>query len=380
VSGTTEVEIPETNHIETGPDGETSAPERHREPTAREQMMRDIVERRNAVMTAELSQGETYHNEAKAARLVYPDEDEPEPELTPAPTPQPAAQPTPAPVAQQQADVLPPRGQPPSHAPAPSGAIVQPSPHPQLRVVNLGGQQYQVTDDQFHQLAQLGVAASFALSQPPEPPPAPRVEPPPPRPLVDRDRAAEVVQQIQFGDKDAAVPALAAFIEDVVSRAPQPPAPQQIDVNQLRQQATAEAVRQIGFQNEVALVRGEFPDIFANPMLARRAAVEVDTIRFRDQRLGLQRPDLDVYREAGFTVRDLLGQPRPGSDVPATPPAPQAAPDVTPRTETIERKRAAPRNPQVVDRRAAAPEAPRTRSGSEIVEQMRKSRGQLSYS
>ena len=349
MSGTTDIELPTTMEVETPQD---DAPREH-QPSAREITMAAINARRQEVLDAELAQGEQFDADARAAGLVYPED---EPETTTAPEAR-------EPVARVSAP--PTAGHPSGPAPQPLSGVRE--------IQTPQGQRVQVTQEQYDQLAQLGMVANIALHTAPELPPVAPQPAAPQKTLVDDDRVRETVRQIQFGGEEAAVPALRGLIEDVVSRVPAGP---QVDAAQIQAQAVDAAMARIQFMAQQEMIRGEFPDIFANPQLTKLAAINVDSLRNQYQRSGIPRNDLDIYREAGYAVYDALGKPRPGSDV-APNTAPQAA-TVSPRNEVVDRKRAAPRNPQVIDRRAAAPETQRAPTGTQIVEAMRKARGQSS--
>jgi hypothetical protein len=115
-----------------------------------------------------------------------------------------------------------------------------------------------------------------------------------------------------------------------------------------------------------------------NPIRARAAAQEVAAIRHWAAQTGQQFDDLVVYREAGNRVRASFGTaPEQQSG------RRQAYQDgnlVVRRSssEIEDRKRAAPRAfSQVIDRRSPGPsQSSRAPSGSDIVEQMRRQRGQ----
>jgi hypothetical protein len=335
----TELDLPETMHIE----GDAESPEH--KPSPRDLAMAAIVARAEERRQAELAQSEVFDKEAREAGLAY-QEDAPEP----APEPVEDAPQEPAP-------------QPPTPAPVTPQA-------PQLRSVVLDGQRWNVTEEQFEQLAQLGMVANLAMHQP-----APRqeVQQAPPRPIVDRDRVNETIKQIQYGGEEAAAEALTQLITDVVARTPVAPA---IDPNTIVRQAAFVARQEAQLEADRARITAEYPDIFADPQRTMLARLNVDAIRARNMRTGQQQNDLDIYREAGNAVYDAMGKPRPGSEI-AQPTAIQAA-AVPIRADVIERKRAAPRTTQVIDRRAAAPEPPRAPTGGDIVEQMRRARGQSS--
>jgi len=266
----------------------------------------------------------------------------------------------------------------PAEPPPVVASATQPAPaHPALRHIVIDGQQIAVTDEQFAQLAQMGALAARNLTQhAPAPVAAPEpVAPPAPSVAVDEARVREAVQRIQFGSPDEGTQALSTLIQEVVRQVPQAP---HIDQQRLISEAEQRAVQRIAAEQTHALVRQEYPEIFKDQGLMALAQQRVHQLSQNALATGRRVNDLDIYREAGNQVYDLLKLPRPGSEITQT--APQAAPAIQPtRSATIEeRKRAAPRNPQPVDRRSAVPEAPRPPSGSEIVNAMRVQRGQQS--
>jgi hypothetical protein len=345
----TNLELPETMHIEgETPDEEHSSGERQESP--RDKIMRGIAERAEQERQKEMAQGAVYDAEAKAAGLVFPTDEEPEPEVH---EPEPA---------QTEARVLP---TPPALAPAPD---------PTIRMVPFEGREYPVTDEQYQQLARLGMVTNLALHQNQQPQYTPPAEQPKtPQFTPDAQAIRDAVRQIQFGDQDAAAEALQNLIVDVVARSSvtQP----YVDPEAIVQRAATVAREQAQLATDSQVIRQEYSDIFEHPQRTMLAKMNVDAIRHRNTVTGKQQSDLDIYREAGNAVRDAMNLSRPGSE---NPQPSQAAPTVQSRQDVIERKRAAPRATQMVDRRAPAPETPRPPSGSDIVEQMRRSRGQLS--
>jgi len=357
MSGATEIEVPETLHIEE----ESPPPEQQNRPlTAREQIMQTAVRRAHERMESELAQSAIYDEDARALGLVYPSEEEPEPAVA---APEPKVEP-PAPV----------HVAPKQPEPAP---VVQPPPQSQVRTISVEGRQFEVTDQQYAELARLGMVANAALHQYRQAPvePAAPVQAAPAAPLVDPDQVRRVVREIQFGGEDAAAAALTEYTTGLLSRVPAPQP--QIDANLIVHTAVAEARRQALFAQEQAVIRQEYEDIFSNPQRIALASLNVNAIRARNTQIGRNQSDLDIYREAGNMVREaLFAPPRPGNEE-DTPPAVQS-PVVAPRVDVIERKRAAPRRTEVVDRRAPEPVVARAPTGSEIVEQMRKQRHQPS--
>lgn len=351
MSETTEIHVPETMHI-SGEEEQHPAGERKLSP--RDEMMARIAAKAEERRGQEIAQGAIYDAEARERGEALPGEYEPA--VEPEPMPEPEEESAPALVVAE------------PQAPQPTPAPVAPS----LHTIQLpDGRIAQVTDEQFAQLAHIGAVAGMAMMQPPAPPPAP-VEPPRQSVALDDGKIRETVQRIQFGSPDEGAAALGGLIRDVVAQVPQP---QQIDPRILEDNVARRVAAEQQMRADAATIQQEFPAIFADPLKRQEAHAWVEALKLRDQRLNRPRSDLDIYREAGTLVYNQHNLPRPGSEQPA---ASQAAPTVQPRAGVEERKRAAPRNTQPVDRRAPAPSAPRAPSNSDVVEWMRASRHQAS--
>lgn len=267
---------------------------------------------------------------------------------------------------------------------APAAPVRQ---QPQTFPIDIDGQQVYVTQEQMAHLARMGAIANQALHQynqgaTQSSPPAPVSAPERGQPAVSKERIREIARAIQYGDEDSATGAIEGLISDV-SR----PAPPTFDRAADRRETMAEFRREQQLYADTNVIRTEYADVLGNPILADAAARQVQAIRQQVVALGIQVSDLDIYREAGNRVRQAFGTAPPQSGNRGQAPAqsgqtaPQA-PNVVVRRSVAEidgRKRAAPqRTAAVIDRRSAAPEAPRPPSASDIVEQMRKSRFQPS--
>ena len=267
----------------------------------------------------------------------------------------------------------------PAQAPSAPTAAPGPSAAPVPRTISLQGQQFQVTDEQFQRLAEMGALANLAMAQQPaQPPPQqahqPRQEPAQHGPVLGADEAREIVQRLSYGSADDGVAAIQQLADNLARR--QAPA---VDANQLAQHATQQALATIAFQNNLNQIGQEFPDVFNNQTRAYVAAIELTQLRQHDALMGRQRSDLELYREACTKVRDAMSPPQPQSGGEAGSTAAQAAPTVAVNPSRLAGKRAAPRNPTAVSRSAGmGPAEPRPPSASQIIDQMRKARGQMS--
>lgn len=353
MSESTSFEVPETLDANPAPEDVSPA---DRPLSPREQIMAGIVARREAQIEADNAQATIYDREATENGLNFQQDD---------PDPEPVTEAAPA--------SREPTGRQPVSTPVPVPTVPT---QPQLRAVNIGGQEHYVTNEQADELIRLGMMANVALHQYQQQPTTvqPTRQPDPPRPLIDEARIRDTVKQMQYGGEDAAVEAFTGLVTDLMGRVPQ-----QVDPNAIIHQAVSVAQQQARLEAEGVIVRQEYADIFANPQLTMLAKLNVDAIRQRNMATGRAQPDLDIYREAGNAVYDALGRSRPGSEV-INPPALQAASgNVVPiRQDVIERKRNAPRATQPIDMRAPSPSAPRVPTTSEVIDQMRKARGQPS--
>lgn len=379
----TDVEIPAAGLLPETPAVEQQS--EARQPTARELAMERIIASRQRALEAEIGQAEDQfaddpadsrdqHSATRPTNPALGEVEEDREYQDPYAQPEPAA-PEPKPQQAKPATVA-------------SPVVQQPTAPQTFAVRDTNGNELYVTQEQLIHLASMGVVANQALyqyqTQGPQQPPQQRQPEPqrPSAPIVDDDRVRQTVKAIQYGDEASAAQALTELVNHVVSRAPAAPA---IDAVAIGNYAAQRARLEAKLEAETQIIRQEYADIMADPDLAHLAAMKVAQLRQRNQSLGQQQSDLDVFREAGNLVLDKIGKPRPGQQV--QPPAdagqtaPQA-PNIVVRRSSGEidaRKRAAPRAmSQVIDRRSAAPQAPRPPSGSDVVEMMRKARGQTS--
>lgn len=333
MSGTLEIELNDTP-----PEQEAPAPARELSP--REIKMAEIAQHAQERREQEIADA----NERMGIEAVA--------EETPAPDPEPRQ---PAPEPRQIVSPEP------------------PEPRQSYRQIVLNGQAIAVTEDQFTHLAQMG---ALAATQPQQPQYAPQpVEQPPPAPRdvpLDRNLLMETTRKMQLGTLEEGMEGLQSLIGHVLKSVPAAPT---IDPNAIVEQARQQTRAEAQLMRETEILKQEFPRVFADPRLMGSAQMTVMALAQQDAAYGRVRPTIDIYREAAASVYDMLGAPRPGSN--GQPPPVQAAPNVQPRVAVEERKRAAPRNPETVNRRAEIQEAEtRYPTNSEYVQQLRRSRGQ----
>jgi len=249
----------------------------------------------------------------------------------------------------------------------------------------VGGQQFSVTDEEMRQLAEMGAVANIAIRQhgtQEQPAPqsqqvAPVQQPQRQAPAgLDPEMARQLHHKLTYGSEQDGIQAL----QEMYAAAAQAAQPQQqIDPQRIAHAATNAALQQIQLQSNLNTIATEFPNVFADEGASQLAALKLHKIRQRDQLLGVQKPDLEAYREACRAVledaRRLAGGPalQPGQG------AESAAVQAAPFADRDARKRAAPRTPTAASRKAAmGAETQRPPTGSDIVDQMRKARFQPS--
>lgn len=390
----TEIDIPESGLVP-----ETiapEAPEGDRVRSPREVMMDKIAARVNASREAELRVGEEMTSVARDSGLTFDTYVEPDAstagDTTNAPAP----------------SILSPRRtapQPLSEPPSEGSADLQASPStpaappaPDLFLVDVGGQQIHVSREQLIELARMGAIANRTVHDFQQqqmgwnptnysgqgqgvnllPTQTGEVRGNPEPPPVNRDKVRDVVKRLQYSSEDDATESLAGLIGDVVSqnRPTAPPIDQRAWINE----ASQETIRTIEARRVVETIKQEYPDIVGNADYSHMAFMKAQQIRQELASLGRQATDLQVFREAGDRVRSLFNLSRPNETLPSgsEPPASQA-PNIRiqPRPNVDARKREAPRSTSsVLDTRVATQSQPRAPTASELVEEMRRKRGQ----
>lgn len=380
------VEIPETMHIEPAPVQPAPAvpiareneegvdlPERVREPSARELAMEAIFKNRERAIAKELHYGEDLADRAREdageTRLTHERLDVDE---QPAPA---------APAASNRA------AEPAPPAPAPEPA------QPETHVVTVQGQTYRVTTEQLQQLASIGAVAldasnreqAQARQQPQQQhpqPQAPAQQPQQRRAVLTPEESQAIARRLQYGS-DAESNSAVQDMSQLIAARLQAANPQ-IDPRRLAEYATQQAMQRMQQQaelnNNLAAIGQEFPEVFADESLSQLAALKLHAIRKRDALLGVQQNDLTAYREACAEVRGAVFKQAPAQSQPTLDPTPsQASPtSAAAQASRFEAKRAAPRSPQPAQRTLVTEEQGRRYpTASEIVSQMKKSRGQV---
>lgn len=187
-------------------------------------------------------------------------------------------------------------------------------------------------------------------------PPAPEA----PQPLTD----IQLAELVQFGTKEQA----AAAISEIRRRDSSA-----VTTEGLQQFMSAQLPkivdRQLEFREATRFVQNEYGDLLNDPYLRQLFFVEEDRLR----KMGDQRGYTDLYTAIGDGIRKHFNRPKAPGTTPATP---TATPAPT-REQRQAAKAAAPAAPKLASARldgGATQQRPKTRE--EIIEQMRRSRGQ----
>ena len=265
----------------------------------------------------------------------------------------------------------------PSQAQAPARAPEHAPEQPSRRAINVNGQVLELTQAEIDHLAQRAIYASQQPQayqpQAPQPlaPPSqaqqlPRSE------GVDPNALKEIARRITYGSEDESVGALQDLVGLTTRLAQQPNGP---TPDQIASAAAQRAVAQVQFENNLNAIGREYADIFNDSDMTVIAARKVGELRSKNNVLGVQKSDLDLYREACQLTREKFGRAETTPVTNKTLPAEQPlAPALS--QGRVERKRAAPQPAAAVNRTQAMEQTNRAPTASDIVNAMRKQRGQ----
>jgi hypothetical protein len=263
-------------------------------------------------------------------------------------------------------------GAPAAAAPAESA----PAPEPKKYVVDARGVKAEVPEDQvieagLHALRHHGAAelalreANALLAQargiaPAAPAPAPQGQAPASTP----DDALRLAEALQFGSKEDAAKAVAAMMNRGVASE---------DVNEVVARTVETRVRDVLDQDKAAK---QLETLVPEMLTDRRVLALMATEERAARAAGDTRPYTQLYPEIGQKIRSWLD----GFKTPAAPAAAGAATPIAPAIAARQAAKAAVPAP-VIGRGAAPAEPAQTRAptGSEIVAQMRASRGKRQY-
>lgn len=271
----------------------------------------------------------------------------------------------------------------------------------QKKVIVVNGQRMEVTDDDLIRMAQMGMSAqqrfqeaarlrdeAIAIRNQPQQIQQPQqtatvhAQPAPNQQastVLSDDDARDIARRINYGTEDEQAQAIRDLGVKMASGIGQ--AQPSFNPQQIAHDASRQALAEINFQTNLQTISTEFNDVFEDRILSLGAADRVNALRNFYASQGVQVPDMQLYREACNFVRQTYLQRNDDPATTATNKANsvQAASNVIPMNDRIERKRAAPQPPAAASKVAQAAAAPAAPTASSIVAQMRKSRHQPVY-
>lgn len=374
----TDVEIPENMHIESEPPEQGTGPT-DTTPDPRKDAMQAIYANRNAQIEKELNlpaSADDAPQEGDAPLEPAPAE----PAITPAPAPsaEPAAPSTPQAPATD--DPNPGAAQSKKYQLAVNGRVIEMGEDDVVKAA----QRVLSADERYQQASAMRNEAIQLRNQPPAQS-APvndqttqRQSQFDPMTLIDDKKADEFIRKINYGSDEeqrSAIRELGASIATgIEGRAANNPTPDQV-----AEYATQQALARINFQNNLQAIGNEFKELFLSRPLTIAAADTVGQLRTQYAAQGVQKTEVEIYREACQSISDqFLKRDDPPSPEPATAIPVQAAQPAT-SGNRFERKRAAPQPPAAATMVATDNPKPKGFDPSTIVQQMRKSRGQSAF-
>lgn len=291
-----------------------------------------------------------------------------------------------APVDAQIVPAAPEAPDPASPAPAPSN---EPAAPVRTHKILVRGNEIMMSDDDMRRAAELGVESearirhadqvlqearrlAAASGQPiPSAGPSPPAAPPQAQPQApsdsDRDAMRELARELLYGDEEKVVDAL----HRVVTRQPAQP----VDPEAVARDVYARVNSSLGVRSDLQTFGSEYPEIVNDPRLATLTADHVQQLRKHYETTGSPRAELALFREAGDATRQFVAEMRAGDRLAPPTPDPNPAPAPQPGPSRITVKRNTPQAPAA----AAAPQtptAPREKTAHELVNDMRRQRGQ----
>lgn len=341
------------------------APEPVERPiSAREQMMAEIVAKRNAILESEVAEGRAQGGE-------------PEPE--PAAPPQDALNPPAAPRAAAE----------PSPAPAAAAADATPRTYK----ITVRGQQIELPEGDLIRAAEAGVHSQAALfeaqryheealrlrapntdpSARPSPPAATAPNPQAPPPGLTEDESLEIARALQYGDEKEVADAVRRM---TAQRQASQPA---IDPAAIARDVHERVGSQLRLETDLRTFASEYSDIVQDAPLTTLAAQYVQQLRAHYNQVQTPVDELTLFRQAGEMVRGDVQRWAGGTRQPEPAPAPQPT-TTAPSGESARTiiKRSTPNAPAAAGAIHTTP-AQRAMTPKDVVNWMRQKRGQPVY-
>lgn len=255
-------------------------------------------------------------------------------------------------------------------------------------ILNVYGQERELTRDEIIREAQKGMAASqafqeaarmkeealaisHAVRQNMQPQQVAPQNTPQKTESLDKEKMRDIAKRINYGSEEEqtlALSELGANIEAKVRGQTNVLPPEQL-VNI----ATQNAIAVIKNEQEQEILKKEFSDILSDYPLSMATDVIANQLAQKYQQQGQQKTRMELFREAGNMAREKYLKP----SVQTAPTVQAAKVDIS--NDKIERKRAAPKPPVSANKVAVEPPPAYGVGVSSIVNQMRKARGQPIY-
>lgn len=265
--------------------------------------------------------------------------------------------------------------------------------------VNIGGQTVLLTKDELSNLVQEGARARISAQQaaqtqattqtqlqttPATQQQAPAVDL---TKIIPDNVASQIYERLITGSEDDGIAAIRELTQTIAQNLQQSmPQQQQIDVAALERniinRVSAQATEQQQLQGDVQVIMQEYPEISNNDRLSRFAQDEIRALAVGYQRAGVQKSRLDLMREACGNVRAAMGL-QPAANAATGQVTDQAAngraAEATTRNSAAKRSmQQQPRGVGNVGSPAQTQQAAPSRS--QVVDNMRKARGQMPFS
>lgn len=184
---------------------------------------------------------------------------------------------------------------------------------------------------------------------------------------ADTERLRDIARKITYGSEDESVKALRDLTEHAARNAQRTNGP---TAEQIVQAASQQALAQVQLQTNLDTIAREYPEVFEKRSATLVAADYVNSLRNKYNLLGVQKPDIELYREACQLARSEFKAPQENQQSDT-----RKQPVVNVASTKIERKRATPQPPASVNK-VLPQQIERAPTGSDIVNAMRKARGQ----
>lgn len=193
--------------------------------------------------------------------------------------------------------------------------------------------------------------------------------------VVDKDKIKDIAKRINYGSEAEQEQGFLELLDAAEAKV-RGQVQQALPPEQLINVATQQAIAAMKAEQEQEILKKEFPDILADYPISMATDMIVNQLADKYKHEGRAISRLDLFREAGTLAREKYLKPV-SEPVKEVPPVQAAKIDIS--NDKIERKRAAPKHPVAANKIATEPPPAYGVGVSSIVNQMRKARGQPVY-